>query len=155
MKIFINNKYKSIPSIDNGSFINKKKIIIILNIFIFIYLSNQTILFNNNIIVSKNLILLQNYSQLIKADFYFGKIKYLQISKIKYDFSFKYKIIKIEYKIGFYDNNKNLISPSDITLYNKLHIICHFEEINNNNNIIDSIPNIYKNQYFKCIEVLY
>ena len=48
-------------------------------------------------------------------------------------------------------DNKNLIDPSFITLYNKLHVICEFKVINNNVNIY-SLPYIYHNKYFSCIE---
>ena len=40
--------------------------------------------------------------------------------------------IKIIFKIGFYDYNKNLILPSDLTLYNNLHIICNIKISNEN-----------------------
>ena len=59
------------------------------------------------------------------------------------------KIVKVEYRIGFYNDNDDLIHPSDLTLYNKLHIVCHYNE---NNNHIYSLANIYNNKYFKCLE---
>ena len=46
---------------------------------------------------------------------------------------------------------EKIISPSDLTLYNDLNIICHIKIINTNNTI-DSLANIYKNQYYQCIE---
>ena len=77
-------------------------------------------------------------------------IFYFNLTYINYSFSFKYKIAKVEYNIGFYNENNDLINPSDLTLYNKLHIVCNFIE-NNKNNTIYSLPNIDNNQYFKCI----
>ena len=73
------------------------------------------------------------------------------ITKIKYSFSFAFNIVKIEYYIGFYDRNNNIIVPSDLSLHNNLHVICHFEEIKNNAKV-NSLANIYKNKYFYCIE---
>jgi len=80
-------------------------------------------------------------------------IEYFRLLDIEYTFSFKFNIVKLQYNVGFYDNNKNLILPSYLTLYNKLHIICYYEE-SNYNTIINSIPNIYQNKFFNCIELL-
>ena len=70
---------------------------------------------------------------------------------IKYFYSFKFKTIKVEYYIQFYENNETFILPSDLALYKNLHIFCHFES-NNSNFIINSFPEINQNKYFKCIE---
>ena len=80
--------------------------------------------------------------------------KFLKIFDIKYFYSLKFNIIKIEYKIGFYNRNNNIISPSDLTLYKNLQLFCFIEIINNgtNNIIINSIPNIAQNSFYKCIE---
>ena len=69
---------------------------------------------------------------------------------LNYSFSYKYNIAKIEYSIIFYDENDEIIFPSDVILYNDINIFCHFKT-NNINNIIYSIANIY-NKYFICIE---
>ena len=79
-------------------------------------------------------------------------IKFFSLNDIKYYFSFKFNIVKVQYNIGFYDINRNLILPSDLALYNKLHFSCHFEQ-NKKNITIESIPNIFKNKYFSCIEL--
>ena len=65
--------------------------------------------------------------------------------------------MKIEYKIGFYNRYNNIILSSDFTLYNNLHIFCFIEIINKgiSNIIINSIPNIEQNNYFKCTEFYY
>ena len=108
--------------------------------------------FNDFIINNKNnLIPLDNYLLLNYPDQDLIKLKYYNISDLHYNYSYKFKSIKIEYKIGFYDINKTLIDPSFITLYNKLHIICNFKVINNNINIY-SLPNIYQNKFFECVE---
>ena len=60
-------------------------------------------------------------------------------------YSFKFKIIKIEYNIEFFENNTNLILPSDLTLHKSIHIFCHFE-FNNSNIIINSFPSITNNK---------
>ena len=66
-------------------------------------------------------------------------------------FSIKNNIIKIEYNIGFFDINENILTPSFLSFRNKLHILCNVKQINNNLNII-SMPNIIKDKYFNCIE---
>ena len=73
------------------------------------------------------------------------------ITYVNYSISFAFNIIKIEYYIGFYDKNNNIIIPSDLLLYNNFRIICHFEEIKNRVKI-DSLANIFKNKYFYCVE---
>jgi hypothetical protein len=76
---------------------------------------------------------------------------YFRVSPLKYSFSYKYNIIEVEFIIGFYDkNNNNRIIPSNLALYNGLHIICHnkFKE----NTIINTLPDIYHNEYFKCLD---
>ena len=78
-------------------------------------------------------------------------IVYFKLFDIKYLYSFKFKIIKIEYNIEFYENNTNFIFPSDLTLHKNIHIFCHFE-FNNSNIIINSFPSITNNTNFKCIE---
>ena len=83
---------------------------------------------------------------------------YFNITFANFWFSFKYKIVKLEYYIGFYENINNIINPSDITLLYNLHVICQATIKNissNSSNNIYSLPNIYENKYFKCIEFFY
>ena len=118
--------YYFVYTYKNDSFINKKKI----NIFgtnRYISLNNY-FLFNNN----KN-----NINLLLKD--------------INYEFSYNLNISKINYKFGFFDYNKNLISPSELSLYNDLHVFCTIT-LRNNDDIIYSFANIYKNSFFECIE---
>ena len=70
-----------------------------------------------------------------KYEFKHLKDKYYNITDFKYLFSFKFNIIKVEYNICFFDKKKQNISPSDLPLYDDLHIFCHFEVINENINI--------------------
>ena len=75
----------------------------------------------------------------------------IQILLINYSFSFSFHRAKIEYKIAFYDKNKNLINPSHLNLYYKLHIFCQTNYFIENKNI-KSLANIYKNKLYYCIE---
>ena len=84
---------------------------------------------------------------------YKDKYQFFNINYFNYSYNFKYNIIKVEYNIGFYDKNNNIIFPSDLTLYNNVHIFCHIMKDKNNNNI-ESLPNIYKNKYYNCIEFI-
>ncbi|WP_405350120.1 CDP-glycerol glycerophosphotransferase family protein [Ruminobacter amylophilus] len=107
------------------------------------------------IFLLKNFSITKSENKFIKSqNKYFIKPKsldYFKLFDIRYLFSFKFKIIKVEYNIEFYENNNNPILPSDLTLYKSLHIFCHFESINSNI-IINSFPIITNNKYFKCIE---
>jgi len=80
-----------------------------------------------------------------------NSLVYFKLIDIKYLYSFKFNIIKVEYYIKFFENNNTFILPSDLVLYKNLHIFCHFES-NNSNFIINSFPEINQNKYFKCIE---
>ena len=77
--------------------------------------------------------------------------EFIKLIEIKFLFSFKFQINKVEYSFGFFDENKNLIIPSDLTLYKNLHIICNIEILNSNISI-NSLASIYQNRYYKCIE---
>ena len=79
-----------------------------------------------------------------------GIFEYFNIIDIKIIYNNKYEIIKIEYKIEFFDNHKNIILPSDLILYKKVHIFCYLK-INSQLEII-SIANIVENKFFNCIE---
>ena len=68
---------------------------------------------------------------------------------IKYSFSFKFNTAKIEYYLTFYDENNNILFPSDLSLYNDFHVFCNIK-INNNHSVY-SLTNIY-DKYYSCIE---
>ena len=78
---------------------------------------------------------------------------YFKISEIKYFFSIKYKIIKIKYKILFFDKNNNFILSLHLTLFNNLHLVSIINIINENI-YISSLPSIYQDKYYECIEFM-
>ena len=100
--------------------------------------------------ITSNIINNSNY-------FYLNKNIFKNVYKLNYyynySYSLKYNITKVEYYIGFYDNNSNLIMPSDITLYNDLHIVCYIND-NNKSSYIHSLAGISDNKYFNCVEFI-
>ena len=70
---------------------------------------------------------------------------------MKYIYSTKFKLVKIKYRIGFFDKNQNLISPSDLVLYKNIQVICYIKIITENSDI-NSLPNIINNCYYECID---
>ena len=77
--------------------------------------------------------------------------EYLNLTEIKYKFSFSFNLVRIEYKFGFYENN-NLILPSDLALYKNLMLICYIEVLDNIKETLNSLANIHKNSYYRCVE---
>ena len=76
---------------------------------------------------------------------------FYKFSNYSYIFNFNFNIIKVEYNIFFHYKNNSIITPSDLTLYYDLHLVCHI--IRSNSNIsIDSLPSIKLNKFFHCIE---
>ena len=134
----------------NFFFLSKTKIIIIkkfifFSIFSFLlYINSIKIYFinlkNNEINQPKSI----NFKLTNNLDFF-------KLFDIKYLYSFKFNIIKVEYNFEFYEVNQTLIFPSDLSLYKNLHIFCHIET-NYSNIIINSFPYIIENKIFKCIE---
>ena len=131
------------------------KLFFILNIFLCFIISEKKnyINYNEKPIINN----INNVNKKNKLDFnknclyeYLNNSEYFRITFMKYSFSFKYKMIKMEYNIGFYDKNNSLILPSNLALYKNLHIICNI--ITKDKKSIDSLANIYKNKYFNCIE---
>ena len=80
---------------------------------------------------------------------YFPVNIFFKLESIGFTLSYDYKLVKSEFNLGFYDEKNNLISPSDLTLYNNLNIYCNIQEESYN---IDSLPNIASDKYFNCIE---
>ena len=60
-------------------------------------------------------------------------------------------MVKAEYNIGIFNEEKNLISPADVSLYYNISLLCNII-IEYNNISIDSLANIKRNKYFNCIE---
>ena len=138
------------------NFFNSKSSLCYLTKLVFI-ISFLYIFFNKNIkenfiknesnyLIPSNKLFIYNYFE----DVSINNI-YFNISDFKFCFSYKFKIISIEYKIAFYDNNNKIITPSDFKLYYNLSIICHIESENKKINI-ESLPNIYQNKYYHCID---
>ena len=164
--MFINNNYKN-NLILEPIFIKK------LNIIIIIIVINLLLFFiqiKKNVIVPLNTNLIKHNEYFLSNDIkHFYNKSYLSITKkekknvdistnftfnvtsIKYSREIKSKIIKVEYLIGFYDLNKNLISPSDLTLYYEYHVLCYNKNLKNNIFII-SLANIYENNLYYCTE---
>ena len=76
---------------------------------------------------------------------------YYKLLCLNYSFSFEYNLIEIKFAIKFYDIQKNIISPSDLTLFYNLHVLCHLEE-KKKGIAIDSFAKIINNEYIVCIE---
>ena len=121
------------------------KLLLLINIISIIILLNYKNLFSRQFFKKYNnqyndfLYYIKNYDEL-----------YFKVSPLKYSFSYKYNIIEVEFIIGFYDKNNNPIIPSNLALYNDLHIICHNKF--KYNATINTLPDIYQNEYFKCLD---
>ena len=105
---------------------------------------------SNNYYEDKNLV---NYNRYYLNN-YVPEIKnfdFFNITHVSYYFSFKYKVIRMEYNIAFYEENEKLITPSDFALYKGLQLMCTLE-IDNSNNLINSYPNVVDNKYYQCVE---
>ena len=76
---------------------------------------------------------------------------YFNITKIDYSFSYDFNIVKVEYYIGFYNQKDRLIVPSDFAFYSDLHLMCNLQ-IPSINLTIESMANIFKDKYHKCVE---
>ena len=94
-----------------------------------------------------------NYINKINSyeSFILEKINF-NISLIRYFYSFKFNMMKIEYNIVAFEENNNLINPSYLSKFYKLHIFCHIIDINSNISIKD-ISNILNKKY-NCIDFL-
>ena len=155
-KMFHNNNYIKLYFNDNFIFRFIRKLILIhFNLFLIFYyrIINQDDinlnLFNHHYINSVK----PNYFSLLNHfdDINKKNILYLNITSINYSLDVNNNIIKVEYSIGFYDKNSKLIIPSDLTLYNSIHVLCVIKE-KNNENIIISLANIIHNKYYQCNE---
>jgi hypothetical protein len=137
----------------NINYFSSKTKIIINKIIIFLLLL-YFLLYKN---LAKNSTIIKRDNEVTQSEYKFFKISnnlgFFKLFDIKYLYSFKFKIIKIEYNIEFYINNTNLILPSDLTLHKSIHIFCHFE-LNKTSIVINSFPSINNNKNFKCIEFI-
>ena len=76
---------------------------------------------------------------------------YFNITKIDYIFSYEFNMVKVDYYIGLYGKNNNLIIPSDLSFYYNIHLMCNLK-VPSVNLSIESMANIVKDKYFKCSE---
>ena len=126
------------------------KIILLINLITIInFLLNEIIKnIKNNLFNPKNL-------NLVKAN----KFKFLinendilfNLTSIILSNNPKDNIIKVQYTIDFYYKDDSFIVPSDLTLYNNLHVYCFMNDITNNITIL-SLANILKNKHYECVE---
>ena len=158
-KILFNNKLNFIINKCLSKSTKKliiKKIIILLFLII---LKNLFFFFNKNQIKSN--LLNKTYSNFVNPNKYllsnyFKNINeqneiYFNITSIYFSFDTNKNVIKTEFKIDFYEQNNDLIPPSDLTLFYKFHILCIMKDINHNI-MITSFANIVRNSHFVCIE---
>ena len=87
-----------------------KSLIIIINlnalILILIHFKRRILLSNNT--TNRKFINYSNFSYDFNNELFFN------LSSIKYYFSYKFNRIEIEYNFQFFDNENNLIIPSDL-----------------------------------------
>ena len=102
--------------------------------------------YDNNYLSQKNNFYLFNYSKNNR-----NYSENFKIIDIKYIYSTKFKLAKIKYRIGFYENDQKIISPSNLVLYKNIQVICYIKIIKDNSEI-NSLPNIVNNFYYECID---
>ena len=83
----------------------------------------------------------------------FNKKKYYKLEQANFTYSNKFNMTRVDFTIGVYNEDKNIIYPSDLSLYNDAHVTCILS-IGNDTNITEiySVPDIHNNNYYKCIE---
>ena len=74
---------------------------------------------------------------------------FFNLTSINYYFSYYYNQVEFEYCFCFYDQENNLIFPSDLSLYYNLHFFCILKSNNIN---LQSISDIHQNKFFCCLE---
>ena len=123
------------------------KIILLINLIILInFLLNEKI--KNNLFNPKNL----NLVKTNKFKFIINENEILfNLTSIILSNNPKDNIIKVQYTIGFYYNNDSFIVPSDLALYNNLHVYCFMNDITKNITIL-SLANILKNKHYECVD---
>jgi len=124
---------------------NKNVILFLKIIIILLFLFFNCFKYYNNAQKIKNNLYKNN-----SYEFFNPENLYINISLKRYSFSYKFNIVKLEYNLAFFDEKKNLIIPSFLTLIYKLHIFC--QTIINTNIRIKYIANIIKNKFYNCIE---
>ena len=121
---------------------------IFINYFIYIFnyklIRKKYLNFTNKYSLNKDAKIITNQAQ---QDIFFN------FSNVDYSFSLKFKIVKIRYSIFFFDQNNNLIKPTNLSFLYGINIICNIKELKTGITI-DSISNINKNINFVCVEYI-
>ena len=99
----------------------------------------------DNGLINYNRYYLYNYIQNLRNSDYFN------ITYMNYDFSVKYNMVRIEFNIGFFENDDIYIAPSDLALYKGIQMVCMLEIVASQK-VIFTFPHIIDNKYFQCIE---
>ena len=76
---------------------------------------------------------------------------YFNLTYVNFFFSLKFKMVKVEYNIAFYDKNDNYVPPTTMISQN-IHLNCHTEILNTEEKT-ESMGDIIDNKYFKCVEL--
>lgn len=123
------------------------KIILLINLIIFInYLLNKINYINNYLFYHLNLLKKNKFTFKTNKNEIFFNLTSIIFSNNKID-----RIIKVQYTIDFYYENDSFIVPSDLTLYNNLHVFCLMNNTKKNINVI-SLANILENRHYECVE---
>ena len=76
---------------------------------------------------------------------------YFNLTYVNFLFSLKFKMVKVEYNVAFYDKNDNYVPPTTMISQN-LHFNCHTEILNTEEKT-ESMGDIIDDKYFKCVEL--
>lgn len=104
---------------------------------------------NNNNFINKNKFLLSKYFKNINK---INEISF-NLTSINFSYDINKNILKTEFKVDFFDRYNNYIAPSDLTLYNNLHVLCLVKDLIDKT-IITSLAYIFENRHFLCLELL-
>lgn len=123
------------------------KIFLLINLIIFIiFLLNKINYINKFLFYHLNLVKKNKFTFKINKNEIFFNLTSIIFSNNKID-----RIIKVQYTIDFYYENDSFIIPSDLTLYNNLHVFCLMNNTKKNINVI-SLANILENRHYECVE---
>ena len=123
------------------------KIILLINLIMFInFLLNKINYINNYLFYHLNLLKKNKFTFKTNKNEIFFNLTSIIFSNNKID-----RIIKVQYTIDFYYENDSFIVPSDLTLYNNLHVFCLMNNTKKNINVI-SLANILENKHYECVE---
>ena len=141
--------------------LKKRDIKKLLVIFVFLLLNNITLFFIEGIKINLLDVKYQNLVKFNEFSFsnFFKNINakhklIFNLTSISFSFDSNNNIIKTDFTIDFYDENKNIIIPSDLTLYYDFHIYCIMKDLSHITRII-SLPNIIQNKHFICQELFH